>query len=407
MAEKPRTIHAIFGPRQSGKTTIVEQARRTVEQVFLYIAVDDPDLEQPSDFAVRHSDAPLPGVRDQTWLVRTWQEARHQAERHGGSVLALDEIQKIDQWSTTVKGLWDADRRHNLPLHVVILGSSPMLMQHGLTESLAGRFERIPVRHWSFREMADAFGFNLQEYLYFGGYPGAGHRIREPPSWRDYVRSSLVETTIERDVVDMTRIEKPALLKQLFELGAACSGQIVSFEKILGQLRGDGNIATLADYLQLLSRVGLLAGVPGFSRSPTRKHMVPPKLIVLNTALMTAPSDYSFAEAQADRTFWGRIVESAVGAHILNTADTRMKVHHWRDANDNEVDFVMTRGPRIVAVEVKSGAKTRPTRGMRVFENRFQPHRSLLVTETEGGPGSVPLAEFLSRPASDWFEEVE
>ena len=407
LAETPRTIQAIFGPRQSGKTTIVKQALRRVEQVPLYRAVDDPGVDQPGGPTTAHPGAPLPGVRDRSWLVQTWEEARHQAERHGGGVLVLDEIQKIDQWSTTVKGLWDADRFRDLPLHVVILGSAPMLMQSGLTESLAGRFELIPVRHWSFQEMADAFRLNLHQYLYFGGYPGAADLSTEPPKWRNYVRSALIETTIEKDVVDMTRVEKPALLKRLFELGAACSGQILSLEKIQGQLRDRGNIATLADYLQLLSRVGLLAGVPGFSRSPSRKHMVPPKLIVLNTALMTALSDYSFAEAQADRTFWGRIVESAVGAHIHNTADTRMKVHHWRDANDDEVDFVMTRGPRIVAVEVKSGAKTRPTRGMRVFENRFQPHRSLLVTEAEGGPGSVPLAEFLSRPASDWFEEVE
>ena len=406
LAETPRTIQAVFGPRQSGKTTIVLQALRTVEQIPLYRAVDDPAADQPGSLTTSQEDVPLPGVRDRSWLVRTWEEARHQAERHGGAVLVLDEIQQIGQWSTTVKGLWDADRRQARPLHVVILGSSPMLMQSGLTESLTGRFEPISVHHWSFREMADCFALDLPQYLYFGGYPGVGSRIREPPVWRSYVRSALAETTIERDVVGMTRVEKPALLKQLFELGSASSGQILSLEKIRGQLRDRGNLATLADYLQLLTRVGLLTGLPGYSRSAAQRQMTHQKFHVLNTALMTAFSDYSFEEAQADRTFWGRIVESAVGAHILNTAGDRMKVHYWRNANDDEVDFVLTRGPRVVAVEVKS-SRTRRTRGMRVFKERFNPHGVILVAPDARTPDAVPLAEFLSRPASDWFEDGE
>lgn len=404
LAKPVRRIHTIFGPRQSGKTTVVLQALDDLDTASLYRAVEDPGLDRQSGFGARRSDTVHPGSRDQAWLVRVWEEARREAATHGGGVLALDEIQKIENWSETVKGLWDADRREGCPLHVVILGSAPMLMQSGLTESLAGRFQHIPVTHWSFLEMFDAFGLSLPEYAFYGGYPGASDLIAEPPKWREHVRSALIETTIERDVVGVARIEKPALLKQLFELGAAYSGQIVAFEKILGLLAGAGNAATLVDYLHLLSRVGFLAAIPRYSRSPARQRTDRPKLVVLNTGLMTALSDYTFEEAQADRTFWGRIVETAVGAHLLNTADERTKVYYWRSKNGDEVDFVMTRGPRTVAVEVKTG-RTRSTRGMQSFNQRFRPDRVVVVTPDDREPNAVSLGEYFSRPASGWFED--
>lgn len=403
----PQRILAVFGPRQSGKTTVALQALSRVQKAPLYRAADNPGLDRPRAFPTTQRDAPLPSLRDRSWLVRIWEEARQQAANYEGAVLVLDEIQKIEGWSDCTKGLWDEDRRTQCPLHLVILGSAPMLMQAGLNESLTGRFQTIPVRHWSFSEMADAFRLDLPRYLFFGGYPGAAPLLHEPPSWRSYIRSALVETTLERDIVDMTRIERPALLKRLFELGAAVSGQILSLEKIQGELRDQGSMATLADYLQLLSRVGLLAGLPKFSRSSTQAVASPRKFVVLNTALMTALSDYSFEEAQADRTFWGRITETGVGAHLLNTADDRTRVYYWRDKDDNEVDFVMTRGPRIVAVEVKSGPRARPTRAMHLFKQRFQPHRTLLVALESNTQNTVQLAEFLARPASDWFEDGE
>lgn len=403
LSQPPRRIQAIFGPRQSGKTTLVQQA---LPKGSLYRSIDDPGLDLPGGFDSGLESVARPGIRDRAWLLRIWEEARQQAHDRDGGVLALDEIQKLEEWSAIVKGLWDADRRTDCPLHVVLLGSAPMLMQKGLSESLTGRFDEIPVSHWSLPEMADAFGLDLPQYLFFGGYPGAASSIPEPPLWRRYVRSALVETTLERDVVDMTRVEKPALLKRLFRLGAAFSGQILSLDKIQGLLRDRGNIATLADYLQLLSRVGLLAGLPRFSRSPSQTAASHPKLVVRNTALMTALSDYSFPEAQADRTFWGRITESAVGAHLLNTLDDRTKVFYWRDRHDNEVDFVVTRGPRIAAIEVKSG-RPRSTRGMHEFRQSFRPHRTLLVATETSGPATVSLAEFLSRPAADWFQDAE
>ena len=284
------------------------------------------------------------------------------------------------------------------PLHVVILGSAPLLMQSGLNESLAGRFEPVDVVHWSFSEMAQAFGFSLEEYLYFGGYPGAASLIRDQERWRGYVLSGLVEPNIERDILTMTRVDKPALLKRLFEVGSSYSGQILSYNKMLGQLQDAGNTTTLARYLDLLSNAGLLTGLQRYASQQFRRRASSPKLNVLNTALMTAGSGYSFEEAQADRTFWGRVVESAVGAHLYNTATRDIRLHYWR-GKSREVDFVLQRGPRLVTFEVKSGPSEVDLSGMREFGAQFGSHRPVVV-----GADGVPLNEFLSTPAGEWFQ---
>ena len=401
LIEPPRQLIALFGPRQTGKTTIVRQALRQIALESRYLAVDEPDsTEFRIPPAATEATFLAPQVRDAEWLVRHWEEARREAEQLGGFVLVFDEIQKIPQWSETIKGLWDADRARGCPLHVVILGSAPLLMQSGLSESLAGRFESIRVTHWSFDEMSAAFDFDLPRYLYFGGYPGAVPFVRDPDRWRDYILGALVEPNIERDLLAMTRVDKPALLKRLFELGAVYSGQILSYTKMLGQLQDAGNTTTLARYLDLLASAGLLAGVPKYAGRVHRVRASSPKLNVLNTALMTAGSGYSFAEAQADRSLWGRIVESTVGAHLFNTATSDTRLHYWRDGS-HEVDFVLQRGARIVAIEVKSGAKRMPLEGMDEFERCFSPHRSLLV-----GEGGIPLNEFLTAPAHYWFKET-
>lgn len=403
LAESPSRIIALFGPRQTGKTTIVRQALLQGEQEHQYLPVDEPDTTMfrfPSELPAGET-VQLPQVRDTEWLVRNWEEARRHAERSDrGFVLVFDEIQKIPGWSNTVKGLWDADRAMDRPLHVIILGSAPLLIQSGLSESLAGRFEAIRVTHWSFLEMHQAFGLTLQEYLYFGGYPGAANLVRDPARWRDYILQSLVEPNIERDILAMTRVDKPALLKRLFELGAAYSGQILSYNKMLGQLHDAGNTTTLARYLDLLSSAGLLAGLSKYSNRPQRRRGSSPKLNILNTALMTAGSGYSLDEAAADRTFWGRIVESSVGAHLFNTATPDIGLHYWRE-NSSEVDFVLKRGPRLVAIEAKSGSRSAGVSGMAEFNKRFAPLRSVLV-----GERGVPLNEFLSVPANEWFEEL-
>ena len=402
LAEPPHHIIAVFGPRQTGKTMLVEQALRQVQRPTRHLRLDEVDSESSSAFASSEPALRLPNrPPDTEWLVNAWNAARGEADRHPqGLVLALDEIQVLPDWSATVKGLWDRDRAEGRNMHVVILGSAPLLVQSGLRESLAGRFEPIHVTHWTFDEMADAFSFNLAEYIYFGGYPGGARFIREEDRWRNYVLGALVQPNIDKDIVAMTRVDKPALLKQLFELGADYSGRILPYNKMLGQLRDAGNTTTLARYLDLLSTAGLLAGLPKYVPSQHRVRATSPKLNVLNTALMTAGSGYTFAQAQADQTFWGRLVESAIGAHLLNTMPNNARAYYWQD-RALEVDFVLRQGPRTVAFEVKSSARTRPMPGLEAFVQRYNPHRAMVV-----GQDDTPLDEFLSVPVDRWFDDA-
>ena len=399
LREEPRHIIAVFGPRQTGKTTLVRQALATLTdrpKHFHNLDVVDAEGNALDGDATT---VRLPRAPDAEWLVRAWRAAGAEADLHPrGLVLVLDEIQVIPQWSSVVKGLWDADRAANRQMHVVILGSAPLRVQSGLTESLAGRFEPLRVAHWSFEEMADAFGFDLPQYIYFGGYPGGAQFVREEERWREYVLGALVGPSIEKDIVAMTRVDKPALLRQLFELGTEYSGQILAYNKMLGQLQDAGNATTLVRYLDLLTTAGLLAGLSKRSRSPRRVRASTPKLNVLNTALMTAGSGYTFAEAQSDRTFWGRVVESAIGAHILNAVGSDVRVHYWREG-PHEVDFVLARGPKTIAIEVKGGASSRRPAGLDAFTRRFRPQRAMLV-----GQGGTPLDEFLTTPISHWFD---
>ena len=399
LSEPPRTLTLVSGPRQTGKTTLIRQVLADVDIDGRYVAVDAPDEpSSPADFASEDA-VSLSGVpRDNLWLERVWERARQktlQSER--GYVLALDEIQKIPNWSEAVKGLWDADRIEGLALHVVIAGSAPLLMQQGLTESLAGRFERIALSHWSFSEMATAFGFDLPTYLYFGGYPGAAALIGHEERWREYIVGALVEPNIERDVLALQRVDKPALLKQLFELAAEYSGQRLAFDKMLGQLQDAGNTTTLARYLTLLDQTGLVAGLQKYQGSAHRRRASSPKLNVHNTALMAALSNYTFQEAQADRTFWGRLAESAVGAHLLNTRQGTMRVHYWHERGA-EVDFVLQKGRRLLGIEVKSAHSRRP-RGLAAFQDAFPDARTMMA-----GPSGIPIDEFLSAPAAHWFD---
>ncbi|GMQ87998.1 MAG: ATP-binding protein [Gammaproteobacteria bacterium] len=399
LAERPERLIVVSGPRQTGKTTLVRQALDCIDMEGRYVSIDEPQSLTPSlTFNSQVQVAARSDVRDGEWLTHVWEKARIDASSsERGFVLVLDEIQKIPLWSETVKGLWDADRAVECPLHVVVLGSAPLLMQRGLTESLAGRFELIRVNHWSFREMVDAFSFDLPSYIYFGGYPGAAHRINDQPRWREYIRSSLIEPNIERDILSMTRVNKPALLKRAFELGCNYSGQILSYTKMQGQLQDAGNTTTLAHYLDLLSNAGLLAGLAKYAGQQHRRRGSSPKLNVLNTSFMAVNSGYSFEEAQADRTFWGRLVESTVGAHLFNTGMPDIRVHYWRKS-PYEVDFVLEKGRRIVGIEVKSTPQHDNSVGLTVFQENFAPERTLLV----GGQG-IPLEEFLTQPASYWF----
>jgi predicted AAA+ superfamily ATPase len=380
--EPRRFLQVVAGARQVGKTTLVAQVLERLRVPSVFASADEPTLG------------------DGTWLAAQWERARIAATDSGdsGAVLALDEVQKIPGWSETVKRLWDEDTRAARPLLVVLLGSAPLLVAQGLTESLAGRFELLHVPHWSYGEMRAAFGFSLEQYLYFGGYPGAASLVGEPERWRRYVLDSLIETTIARDVLLMTRVDKPALLRRLFELGCRYSGQVLSFTKMLGQLQDAGNTTTLAHYLDLLAGAGVITGLQKYAGQSVRQRGSSPKLQVFNTALMTAQSGLTPEEARLDREYYGRLVESAVGAHLANAAAAGLcELFYWRDRN-REVDFVIRRGKTVVALEVKSGRSPDALPGLAAFAEMFEPRRTLLV----GGDG-IPLAEFLTRPVSDWL----
>ena len=383
LAEPRRFIQVVAGARQVGKTTMVLQALDAAGLSHLYVSGDQPVPESA------------------TWLASQWENGRVSARQAGveGAVLALDEIQKIPGWSEVVKRLWDEDSRAGLPLRVILLGSAPLLIQQGLTESLAGRFESIHLPHWSFAEMHDAFGFTLEDFLWFGGYPGAASLIGEPERWRRYVLESLVETTLSRDVLLMNRVDKPILLRRVFELGCRYSGQILTYTKMLGQLHDAGNTTTLAHYLQLLSGAGMLTGLQKFSGEAVRQRASSPKLQVLDNALFAVSSGRDRRAATEDRTFRGRLVESAVGAHLANVAATgECELFYWRE-RDQEVDFVVRRRSRLLAIEVKSTARENRYRGLEAFARLHRPDR-LLVVGTDG----VPLQDFLERPISAWFE---
>jgi uncharacterized protein len=383
LREARRFIQAIAGPRQVGKTTLV---RHVVEGLHI---------------AARFASADEPTLRSRDWIEQQWEAARLEAGDAGkrGAVLVLDEIQKIPNWSETVKRLWDEDTRTKSPLKVVVLGSAPLLISRGLSESLAGRFELLHLPHWSYPEMRSAFGWNLEQYLYYGGYPGSAPLIRDEHRWKRYVLDSLIETTISRDVLLLSRIDKPAMLRRLFELGCRYSGQILSYTKMLGQLQDVGNSTTLAHYLDLLAGAGMVAGLQKFAGEPVRQRGSSPKLQVFNTALMTAQSGYTLKEAASDHEYWGRVVESAVGAHLVNAAAAgECEVFYWRDRGV-EVDFVVRSGNSATAIEVKSGRSPNARSGLMAFEAAFKLQRKLLV----GGDG-ISLEAFLSRPVQFWVK---
>ena len=379
LAEPRRFLQVVAGARQVGKSTLVQQVTG--------------DLSLP----VRYASADEPTLRGADWINQQWEAARLEATGKTGAVLVLDEIQKIPSWSEAVKRLWDEDTRKKRPLKVVLLGSAPLLITQGLTESLAGRFETLRLPHWSFPEMRAAFSWSLDQYLYFGGYPGAAPLIREPGRWARYIADSLIETSIARDVLLLTRVDKPALLRRLFELACRYSGQVLSYTKMMGQLQDAGNTTTLAHYLDLLAGAGMVCGLPKYAGDAARSRGSSPKLQVLNTALMTVTAGISPEEARSDREFRGHLIESAIGDHLANAAATgECELYYWRDRGQ-EVDFVVKVRSVLTAIEVKSGRAPQAHPGTVAFAAAFKVKRTLLV----GGDG-ISVEEFLNRPVSQW-----
>ena len=375
ISEPRKTIQVVAGPRQVGKTTMVKQVLQELSLPYLFISADavNPDNTE--------------------WIPARWEEARAQMRfnAHTEFLLIIDEIHKINNWSEQVKREWDADSFEDLNLKVILLGSSRLLLKKGLTESLAGRFETLPMGHWSYQEMHEAFGWDINQYVFFGGYPGSASYLPDEKRWRRYVREAIVAPAIERDVLQTTYIYKPALMHQLFRLGCAYSGELLSFNKMLGMLQDAGNATTLANYLEILGESKLLVGLHKYTMDKARKYKSIPKLQVFNNALLTVMSDgMTYEKAYTHPELWGRWVESAVGCFLLDQAEElEYQLYYWRE-NNEEVDFIIAYGERLIAIEVKSGRRQQNS-GMGTFHKKYHPQYSLIV-----GGKAMSLEQFFS-----------
>lgn len=380
--EEPRMfIQVIAGPRQVGKSTLVEQVLDKITLPYSSYSADN-ELNVT-----------------QAWISNVWDAARNEMTvRHEAEhILVIDEVQKVDNWSEVVKKEWDKDTREKRNLKVLLLGSSRLLLKKGLTESLAGRFELIRMGHWSFSEMREAFGWTLDQYIYFGGYPGTAPLISNEVRWKKYVKDSLIESALANDVLGTTNVYKPVLLKRLFELGCSYSGELLSLTKMMGQLQDKGNVTTLANYIQVLDECHLIAGLQKYSGDTARRYASVPKYQVYNNALMNVYSTANFEEQRLDLEKWGRLVESAVGSHLLNYASKLdYRVYYWREKS-NEVDFVVERNRKVWAIEVKSG-KRGMNKGLGLFREAFHPYRAFVV-----GTDGISVEDFLSADLDDFF----
>jgi len=370
---KRKFIQVISGPRQTGKTTLIGQLLKSITVPSTYISADVYDGN---------------GL---TWIEKHWETARIKCRRDKSKqhILAIDEIQKIPDWSSVIKKMWDEDSFNGTGIRLIVSGSSGLLIHKGLTESLAGRFEMNYLNHWSFSEMNDAFGWTPEQYAWFGGYPGSVELIGDEPRWKRYITDSLVETSISKDILMLSRVDKPALMRRLFDLGCTYSGQILSYTKTLGQLQDAGNTVTLAHYLELLNSAGLLSGIEKYSGSIIRQRSSSPKFMVRNTALLSSRMEEDFKSIVRNNEKWRRIVESSAGAHLLNNQlQGSYRVFYWRQGND-EIDFVLEKNRKIIGLEL-SGGISHTGSGMEAFSRLYKPDKIILV----GGKG-LPWQEFL------------
>ena len=381
MNEPRKFIQVLAGPRQVGKSTLIDQVLAECQiPHYLYNAdgVDENDTD---------------------WIRRIWETTRTlmDSRQQTETVLVIDEIHKIKRWSEIVKREWDADTRSKRQMKLFILGSSRLMLRKGLTESLAGRFELIRLGHWTLQEMEDAFGWTLDNWIYYGGYPGSASLIKDMRRWRKYIKESLVAPAIEKDIILTSNIYKPALMKQLFELGCTYSAELLSLTKALGQLQDAGNVTTLSSYLEILNQCNLLAGLQKYANDEARRYQSIPKYQVYNNALLTAFKGTSYEKDRIDPQIWGRWIESAVGAYLLGGAEEGgYSVYYWRERS-NEVDFIIVRQGEVMALEVKSGRRGMNS-GIPKFNDLFHPKHSLVI-----GTDGIPFEEFFRMRIEDLF----
>lgn len=380
--EARNKIQVISGPRQVGKSTLVKQVLKEISIDFTFISADNVEKD------------------NLYWINEVWETARQRMKlkKEREYLLVIDEVHKVNNWSEAVKKEWDDDTFNDVNIKVILLGSSRLLIKDGLTESLAGRYELIHMSHWSFKEMKEAFGMDLEHYIFFGGYPGGVGFINNEVRWRKYIKDSIVAPAIAYDILMTKTIYKPELMKQLFELGCTYSGEEIALTKLLGQLQDAGNITTLANYLSTLNESHLLCGLQKYANDNARKYNSVPKMMVYNTALLSSLYGLNYSQVFTNPKMWGRWVESAVGTHLLNMAnELDYRIYYWRERND-EVDFILEYNRQCIAIEVKSGRRT-TNAGISVFKEKFRPLHTFIV-----GNGGIPLEEFLSSDLKYLFE---
>ncbi|OGQ34463.1 MAG: hypothetical protein A3F16_02240 [Deltaproteobacteria bacterium RIFCSPHIGHO2_12_FULL_43_9] len=373
-------IQILLGPRQVGKTTsLLTLVAKWKSGKSVMSSADERQLEGP------------------IWIEQNWSKARQIKEQDGKSdvLLVLDEIQKISNWSETVKRLWDEDVSSQRRLKVVLSGSSSLKIQTGLSESLAGRFEIIPATHGSWNDFKKLTSGTINEYIFFGGYPGALQFIKDEERWRSYITNSIIENVISKDILLLTRVDKPALLRRLFQLGCEYSGQILSFQKAIGFLQDAGNTTTLAHYLDLLNQAYVLAGLQKFEFRKFRLRNSSPKFLVHNTALIGALGGYRFDDAQNNPAVWGRYLESCIGSHLLNYSRVEgFELFYWREGI-HEVDYIIRMGSKILAIEVKSSVMGK-TSGLKMFLSKANKATGIVI-----GHSGKELEDFLSHSPSE------
>ena len=373
IAEPRRFIQVIAGPRQVGKSTMVKQIVKEVPIPYTLETADAIETDNAE------------------WISNVWNTVRQQMlfRNETEHLLVIDEIHKINNWSEMVKREWDSDTFADRNIKVVLLGSSRLLLKKGLTESLMGRFELIRMPHWNYREMHEAFGWDINQYIYFGGYPGGATLIKNERRWQQYVVDAIIGPSIDKDVILTSTIYKPALMRNLFELGCTYSGEELSLNKVLGQLQDAGNVTTLSNYLTILGECNLLTGLQKYAADKARKYNSVPKFQVFNSALLSALHGKTYEQAFTDSKLWGRWVETAVGAYLINNAEPLgYKLYYWREAS-NEVDYILERRGETIAIEVKSGHRT-TNKGITLFRERYNPRHAIIV-----GSGGISIEDFL------------
>jgi hypothetical protein len=367
MQESHPLIQTVLGPRQVGKTTGVSQLLDKVKGPTHYVAADD----------TLHA--------SNRWIQEAWQEA---LQKGPGTILVIDEIQKIPNWAEVVKRLWDEQRKQP-KLKLILLGSSSLSLQKGLTESLTGRFELISVFHWSFPESQKAFGYNLDTYLRFGGYPGADAYIKDYPRWFSYLKSSVVDTVVGQDILTHQTVAKPALFRQAFEILCSYPAQEVSYRSLLGQLQDRGNTDLIKHYIELYEGAYLFRTLSKYSARPVKIKSSSPKIIPLCPALYTLAAG---AHALDDPDKKGHLFEAVVGADLLRIHGAQ--VYYWRDSS-YEVDYVLFHEGRLYAIEVKS-RRRRFLGGIDAFQKRFKKAKACVITMENYAKFSQAPLEFLT-----------